>query len=137
MNMRKFDIKNIIDAIEIKLKEQKPPYGTGFFFVLDKIYYDTRVTSFDRSKKLFIRTYDILYSEDVLMIDITVDDNIELMYVEDVQSSGQRDGTLPIGASEEEFMQHQFVDDTFGIDFETYQGIMRIYHLYEDFLRGR
>lgn len=135
--MKKFDIKQIFDAIEIKLKDQRKPDSTGLFFSLDRIYVETHVSSFDRTGNLFIRSYNIFYSEDVFMIDITLDESIGLMYIEDVQSNDQRNGTLPIGATEEEFMQYQFIDDTFGIDFETYQSIMRVYELYEDYVIGR
>ena len=135
--MKKFDIKPIIDAIEIKLKEQRNPKGTGLFFNLDKMYYETHVSSYDRTGILFIRSYNIFYSEDVFMIDINLDESIVLTYIEDVQSTEQRNGTLPIAATEEEFMQYQFIEDTFGIDFETYQSIMRVYELYEDYAIGR
>ncbi|EHU8780805.1 hypothetical protein N0S44_000035 [Escherichia coli] len=135
--MKKFDIKPMIDAIEIKLKNTKKPDSTGLFFSLDKMYYETHVSSYDRTGNLFIRTYNLFYSEDVFMIDINLDESIVLMYIEDVQSTEQRNGTLPIAATEEEFLQYQFIEDTFGIDFDTYQSIMRVYELYEDYVIGR
>lgn len=135
--MRKFNIDHIFDAIATHIK-QISTNDAGFYFNLDKLHRGTSISSFVRTKNLYIRVHDICYSEDVFMIDITIGHQIKLCYIEDTQSIGHRDGELPIDCvSEEEFIQYQFVEDTLDIDFETYKRIMNIYHVYEEYIDGR
>lgn len=135
--MRKFNIEHIFDAIATHIK-QISKNDAGFYFNLDKLHLDTNVSSFNRIKRLYIRIHNIWYSEDTLMIDITAGEEIKLRYIDDYKSDDVRNGSLPIDCvSEEEYMQYQFIDDTFGFDFELYNSIMNVYHLYEDSLCGR
>lgn len=135
--MIKFNIDHIFDAIATHIK-QISKNEAGFYFSLDKLHRGISVSSFVRTKNLYIRVHDICYSEDVFMIDITIGQQIKLCYIEDTQSVGYRDGKLPIDCtSEEEFMQYLFVEDTLDIDFESYKRIMNIYYVYEDYIGGR
>ncbi|QAY00522.1 hypothetical protein Ecwhy1_243 [Escherichia phage Ecwhy_1] len=134
--MRTFNIDYIIDSIAEHMKNisKNEP---GFYFNLDKLHRNTNVSSFNRAKKLYIRIHNLWYSDDTLMIDITVDEDITLRYIDDFKSDDIRAGSLPIDASYEEYLQYQFIDDTFGFDFELYNSIMNVYHVYEDYIGGR
>ena len=134
--MRTFNIDYIIDSIAEHMKNisKNEP---GFYFNLDKLHRNTNVSSFNRAKKLYIRIHNLWYSDDTLMIDITVDEDITLRYIDDFKSDDIRSGSLPIDASYEEYLQYQFIDDTFGFDFELYNSIMNVYHVYEDYIGGR
>ncbi|HBB3760970.1 hypothetical protein ACRYKS_21825 [Escherichia coli] len=134
--MRTFNIDYIIDSIAEHMKNisKNEP---GFYFNLDKLHRNTNVSSFNRAKKLYIRIHNLWYSDDTLMIDITVDEEITLRYIDDFKSDDIRSGSLPIDASYEEYLQYQFIDDTFGFDFELYNSIMNVYHVYEDYIGGR
>ena len=134
--MRTFNIDYIIDSIAEHMKNisKNEP---GFYFNLDKPHRNTNVSSFNRAKKLYIRIHNLWYSDDTLMIDITVDEDITLRYIDDFKSDDIRAGSLPIDASYEEYLQYQFIDDTFGFDFELYNSIMNVYHVYEDYIGGR
>ncbi|MCU6294962.1 hypothetical protein, partial [Escherichia coli] len=117
--MRTFNIDYIIDSIAEHMKNisKNEP---GFYFNLDKLHRNTNVSSFNRAKKLYIRIHNLWYSDDTLMIDITVDEEITLRYIDDFKSDDIRSGSLPIDASYEEYLQYQFIDDTFGFDFDLY-----------------
>lgn len=133
--MKTFNIVHIIEPIAEHMKNISKN-ESGFYFNLDKLHRNTNVSSFNRTKRLYIRIHNLWYSDDTLMIDITVDEDITLRYIDDFKSDDIRSGSLPIDASYEEYLQYQFIDDTFGFDFDLYNSIMNVYHIYERSLNG-